>query len=147
MSTFLNYSLELLETFKNVNKELYEFYGVYFIQPFLLDYKSTEIKTELESGDVLGCFLDHFNELFDYDMFVKKDLNYIRKVIEKRLPTLPANPFVSKESILQSIDEIFENDYLEADHINELHRISKCVIKSALKENDFIPADKRWLDL
>lgn len=147
MSSFFNYNIELYEYFKNVNIDLEESTGFYFVNPVLLNTFDSKIRTDIKkfSEDPLKSFVKHFNDFFDYDRFKEKDIPFFKNLFRENIDNIQLPGFI-RNNLVSNVNDVFDNEILEEKNITEFQTLIFKCIKEGMKECNFTPKDKRWLE-
>lgn len=156
--SFFNNVTTLLDLLFELNEYIGETYNKYpldlvyvgMIQPVL----NSKLKDPHFQNTVLNHFLMYFNDHFKYDTFISKNIDCYKNIL---LEDILANPDL-KENVptfvynimVDTINNIFDEDIIEDDHLDSVHSLLTNIIDNGIKyglNRNFELSDKRWLSL
>lgn len=149
---FFNNIENLFNFFVELNSYLQDSYETSFINPCMLNFLESGIRGYLKSDSLLKTFREHFNHFSDYDKFISKDVEFYKDILLNEIVDCKLIPVHFKKSFKENINKIFDNGYLEEDHINTLYDLTKEIIRGGLErekeeKNSFKADDERWYEL
>jgi len=151
---FFNNVENLFSFFLELNTELNNLYGVCFVNPSILSLGNGLIKQTLKSDKLLCLFAEHFNHFGNYDKFVNKDVDFYKECLLNEIADTDIIPSFYKTIFKQNINKVFDEGYIEEDHIDNFYEYCKQIIKCGILcssgsggTNIFTLKDERWKEI
>lgn len=158
---FFNNVENLFSFFLELNSELNNLYGECFVNPSILSLGNGIIKQTIKSDKLLTLFHEHFNHFGNYDKFVTKDVEFYKDCLLNEIADTDIIPFFYKTIFKQNINKVFDEGYIEEDHIENFYEHCKKIIRFGIlynngrkiivsdddgnvKEKVFVLEDERW---